>query len=57
LSISTQTGRIISVPNADAFIDPLTNQQTVPFPFNGDARMYLENARRLALSGQSMGGR
>jgi prepilin-type N-terminal cleavage/methylation domain-containing protein len=58
LSISTHTGRIQSAPNGDAFVDAFTGYPLASLPLtpNVDARNYLQNARRFATTGQSMGG-
>jgi prepilin-type N-terminal cleavage/methylation domain-containing protein len=58
LSISTITGRIQSSPNGDGFVDAMTGVPLVNLPLTptDDARMFLQNARRFATTGQSMGG-
>jgi hypothetical protein len=60
LSISTITGRIQSSPNGDAFVDPMTGaplpQVKLPLNPSDDARTFLQNARRFATTGQSLGG-
>jgi type II secretory pathway pseudopilin PulG len=58
LNISTQTGRIQSAPNGDAFVDAITGYPLISSPLTPttDVRAYLQNARRFATTGQSMGG-
>jgi prepilin-type N-terminal cleavage/methylation domain-containing protein len=58
LSISTHTGRIQSFPNGNAFADAMTGLPLVNLPLTptDDARVFLQNARRFATTGQSMGG-
>ncbi len=58
LSISTQTGRIQSSPNGNAFVDALTGVPLVNLPLtpNDDARTFVQHARRFMTTSQSMGG-
>jgi hypothetical protein len=58
LSISTHTGRVQSSPNGDAFADAFTGAPLVQLPLgpNVDARLFVPNARRFVMTGQSLGG-
>jgi hypothetical protein len=57
LTIATQNGRVLSNPNGDGFANPMTGSAVAPSPFVGDARQFIQNARRFTTTGQSMGGR
>jgi hypothetical protein len=57
LSLSTQTGRALSTPNTSGFAN-ITGASTTALPLAAgtDVRPFVQNARRLAISGQTMGG-
>ena len=54
IDFSTNSGRVTTAPNGNAFADPLTGQ---PVPQDLTLGQYLNNARRFVKSGRSTGGR
>ncbi len=59
LMISTQTGRVLTAPNGNAFANASTGAEVTSLPLTPgtDAREFVNNARRFSRTGQTLGGR